>query len=193
MLKNKRTLFSSQRKKQKGMAVIEAIPVLFMLVMVFNFSLGFFGAIHSGILNSIGSYNYAMETFRYRSTLVYFRPGVKEKNYKSSGNRVHGITKDGSEQAANEAKGSWPVTFRAITFNYVKEDPSRNVAGISESERKYGGRTSRTNIWFATSEYTPDESGSIQTPRIWLKTVYGMCINADCCAEANNNCKRTGE
>jgi hypothetical protein len=193
MLKLRKKLFSANRKKEDGMAVIEAIPVLFMLVMVFNFSLGFFGAIHSGILNSIGSYNYAFETFRYRSSLVYFRPGVKEKNYKSSSNRVHGITKDGSEQAANEAKGAWPVTFRGITFNYVKEDPKRNLAGITESERKYGDRSSSTNIWFATSEYTPDASNSIQTPRIWLKTVYGMCINADCCSEANNNCKRTGE
>lgn len=194
MLKNRKILFSSKRKKEEGMAVIEAIPVLFMLVMVFNFSLGFFGAIHSGILNSIGSYNYAFETFRYRSTLVYFRPGAgADKNYKLASNRVHGITTDGSEQATNEEKGTWPVTFRGITFNYVKDDPKRNLAGITESERKYGERTSSTNIWFATSEYTPQESSSIQTPRIWLKTVYGMCINADCCSEANNNCKRTGE
>lgn len=194
MLKQRRKLFSSKRKKEGGMAVIEAIPVLFMLVMVFNFSLGFFGAIHSGILNSIGSYNYTYETFRYRSNLVYFRPGAgAEKNYKASSNRVHGITKDGSEQAPNESRGAWPVTFRDITFNYVKENPNRNLAGVTESDRNYSERTSSTNIWFATSTYTPEESNSIQTPRIWIKTVYGMCINAECCSEANNNCQRTGE
>lgn len=193
MLARRKPLFKKSRRNEDGMAIIESIPVLFMLVMVFNFSLGFFGAIHSGILNSIGSYNYAFETFRYRSNLTYFRPGVKEKNYKASGNRVHGITKDGSEQASNEAKGSWPVTFRDITFNYIKEDPGRNLAGAVESERDYAGRNSPTNIWFATSEYEPTESSAIQTPRIWIKTIYGMCINADCCAPGSTNCQRTGE
>jgi hypothetical protein len=194
MLKKRKLISSLVRKKQKGMAVIEAIPVLFMLVMVFNFSLGFFGAIHSGILNSIGSYNYAFETFRYRSTLVYFRPGAGiDKNYKLAGNRVHGVIRDGSSEATSEEKNVWPATLRGITFNYVKDDPKRNLAGSEDSQRKYADRTSSTNIWFATSEYTPQESSSIQTPRIWLKTVYGMCINADCCSEANNNCKRTGE
>jgi hypothetical protein len=55
------------KKSEKGMAIMETIPVLFLLVLVFNFSLGFFGAIHSGILNSIASYNYTLETFRFQA------------------------------------------------------------------------------------------------------------------------------
>ena len=181
----------ANRKMQKGMAIIEAIPVLFMLVVVFNFSLGFFGAIHSGILNSIGSYNYAIETFRYRSNLMYFRPGVENTNYKLSANRIHGVTKDGSEQSAAEEKGVWPVTVRDIAFNYKKDDASRNLANSSESDRKYGSRTAADNIWFANSQYTPENGNTIQTPRIWIKTVYGMCITADCCTDGS--CNRSGE
>lgn len=175
MLKVKRNLL--RRKKQKGMAIIEAIPVLFMLVMVFNFSLGFFGAIHSGILNSVGAYNYAIETFRYRSNLMYFRPGADAKNYKLAANRVHGVTKDGSEQASNEDKSNWPATIREISFSSIAANPSIDP---ESSERDYSGRTSPTNIWFATSLFTPDAGTNIKTPRIWIKTVYGICINADC-------------
>lgn len=166
------------KKNQKGMAVIEAIPVIFMLILVFNFSLGFFGAIHSGILNSIGAYNYTYETFRYRSNLMYFRPGVDNRNYSLSLNRVHGIVKDGSEADLDEDKSVWPTTVREITFSSVKINPALNKE--TESDRKYSGRTSRDNIWFANSIYTPDSTKSILTPRIWIKTVYGICINADC-------------
>ena len=106
------------KKSEKGMALVETIPVLFMLVLVFNFSLGFFGAIHSGILNSIGSYNYALETFRYRSNLMYFRPGADTANYKLSKNRVHGVTKDGSDHQTAEDKQRWPATFRSMPKSF---------------------------------------------------------------------------
>lgn len=182
------------KKKQKGMAVIEAIPVLFMLVMVFNFSLGFFGALHSGILNSIGAYNYTIETFRYKSNLMYFRPGYGTKNYKLAQNRVHGVLKDGSEQDANnpEEKGVWPATIRDINFNYVKGAAGRDLASEigAESDRSYRGRTDRNNVWFANSNYTPD-GNPIQTTRIWIKSIYGICINADCTVDGDKD--RRGE
>lgn len=183
MLKN--TLRKRQFKdSEKGMAIIESIPVLFMLVLVFNFSLGFFGAIHSGILNSIGSYNYAIETFRFRSDLMYFRPG-STGHYKAASNRVHGTVKEGTEASTEEDKERWPASVRPITFNYATSSPERSLASAvatagPESQRNYGGRTTATNIWAANSEYTPEEGQSIQTPRIWIKTVYGICINADC-------------
>ena len=181
----------NRKKSEEGMALIEAIPVLFMMVMLFNFSLGFFGAIHSGILNSIGAYNYTIETFRFRSNLMYFRPGVERANYKISLNRVHGVVKDGSEQAASEAKGVWPVTVREITFNYDKGNNQRNLANASESDRNYAGRTFASNIWYAVSNYSPQQGNSIQTPRIWIKTVYGICVTADCCTDGA--CQRPGE
>jgi hypothetical protein len=186
--KNKKRKF---KDTEKGMAMIEAIPVLFMLVVVFNFSLGFFGAIHSGILNSIGSYNYALETFRFRSNLMYFRPGATgpgttNDNYSTSKNRVHGVTKEGNELSATtpEEKSMWPATVRPITFNFVKDDPKRGLTSLTEvcddnGCRSFDASTS-TNIWNAKSEYEPEEGTVIQTPRIWVKTVYGICITADC-------------
>lgn len=184
-LKNTKRVF---KKSEKGMALVETIPVLFMLVLVFNFSLGFFGAIHSGILNSIGSYNYAIETFRYRSNLMYFRPGDERSNYKLAKSRVHGVTKDGSDQTV-EDKARWPATVRPITFNYVKETPAKTLTVLANGSNgtvcdDAGCRTfdksGTENVWNVSSTYVPQTGTAIQTPRIWVKTVYGMCLNADC-------------
>lgn len=181
------------QKSEKGMAFIEAIPVLIMLTLIFNFSLGFFGAVHSGILNSIASYNYTLETFRFKSNLMYFRPGGGNTNYSKSFNRVHGTTQDGSEVQASgkEDKNKWPATQRGITFNYKRDDQSRNLSMVQDGARKLAvadspadhefiGKDSSTNVWKAKSDYNPDGGDSVQTPRIWIKTVYGICLNAEC-------------
>ena len=189
------TFISYKRKKnksEKGMAIIESIPVLFMLVLVFNFSLGFFGAIHSGILNSIGSYNYTLETFRFRSNLVYFRPGGGITNYSKSHNRVHGTIQDGSEDAGDnrDENKKWPVTLRGITFNYKSDTAGRDLAslqdgkngkvGLTESSHAYSSANNPDNVWFMKSKATPQVGSAVQTARVWVKTVYGICLNADC-------------
>jgi hypothetical protein len=157
------------KKTERGMALVESIPVLFTIVILFNFSLGFFGAIHSGILNSIASYNYTLETFRFRSNLMYFRPGAEFKiNYEKARNRVHGTIQDGN--TPTEQRDIWPATIRAVSFS--------NNNG-PESSHKYADRTS-DGIWSAISTYIPTTRDAPSTPEIWIKTVYGICLNADC-------------
>jgi hypothetical protein len=158
------------KKSERGMALVESIPVLFTLVIIFNFSLGFFGAIHSGILNSIASYNYTMETFRFRSNLVYFRPGATgDNNYSKARSRVHGIIQDGNNP--NEERKVWPATIRSVAF-------TGNIGG-EESSHKYADRNS-DGIWSIDFDFIPQSSSSPSTPKIWVKTVYGICLNAEC-------------
>ena len=183
MLKNK--LHRQFKKTEKGMAFVESIPVLFMVVVVFNFSLGFFGAIHSGILNSIASYNYTMETFRFRSNLMYFRPGdSKMANYVASMARVHGVTTDGStdDDIANGQKNKWPVTVRSIAFTASATklmDGETVPADVHNYKR--GAENDTSNVWGINSKYSPDsKEGGAKSPEIWVKTVYGICLNADC-------------
>ncbi len=186
---------SYKRKKnrsEEGMAIIESIPVLFMLVLVFNFSLGFFGAIHSGVLNSIASYNYTLETFRFRSNLIYFRPGGGTTHYAKTHNRVHGTVQDGSEDLGDNRDDNkkWPVTLRGITFNYKSDTAGRDLASIQDSKNGKTGMTESSHlfksnpgsgdIWFMKSKATPQAGQPVQTARVWVKTVYGICLNADC-------------
>jgi hypothetical protein len=172
MLKNKN--FRTFKKTEKGMAFVESIPVLFMIIIVFNFSLGFFGAIHSGILNSIASYNYTMETFRFRSNLMYFRPGGGMAHYQKSMSRVHGVTADGVKND-DTTKKVWPATVRSIAFNAA-------VTKIDTTEANHGYKKIRGpgNTWFVDSKYEADGNNAVQSPEIWVKTVYGICLNAEC-------------
>ncbi len=55
------------------MATIEMLPMMFIFIFLFSYTLGAFGIIHTGIKNSISARAYAFETFRNRSNLVYFR------------------------------------------------------------------------------------------------------------------------
>lgn len=158
------------KKTEKGMALVESIPVLFTIVIIFNFSLGFFGAIHSGILNSIASYNYTLETFRFRSNLIYFRPGATaDNNYSKAASRVHGTIQDGN--TAVEDRDVWPATIRSVAF-------TGNIQG-AESSHKFADKTSG-GIWSAVADFIPQSSSTPSTPEIWIKTVYGICLNAEC-------------
>lgn len=170
-----------QRKKKKrndkGMALIEAIPVLFMVILVFNFSLGFFGAVHSGILNSIASYNYTMETFRFRNNLIYFRPGGGTANYAKSMNRVHGVIGDGYAKRDMQ-RGRWPATVRSVVVSGV--DKIEAQQNPDQVDHTYGNRNT-TSVWKAIAGFTASsEQEAPATPEIWVKTVYGICLNADC-------------
>lgn len=169
-------------KSEKGMAILEAIPVLVAVAIIFNFSLGFFGAVHSGILNSIGAYNYTLETFRFRSNLMYFRPGGGLSHYKKSMNRVHGVTMDGADvpdtAGPSSSKSRWPATVRSIAVTAE----ATNLANIGNPDAiDHSVARSGTSVWRVISSYRPGSAKeSPQTPEIWVKTVYGICINAEC-------------
>jgi len=156
------------KSTEKGMALVESIPVLFTIVIVFNFSLGFFGSIHSGILNSIGAYNYSIETFRFRSNLMYFRPGAPNtQHYLKTKNRVHGVIQDGN--VTLEQKGRWPVTVRKVAFSYPAED--------NDTGKHMFANANSGGIWSIISTKSRSD---VDAPEIWVKTVYGICINAEC-------------
>lgn len=171
---------NKKKKNEKGMALVEAIPVLFMLALVFNFSLGFFGAVHSGIMNSIGSYNYTLETFRFRSNLMYFRPGAGMSNYKMAMNRVHGVTADGYKKNDTD-KARWPATVRTIALNMKSTSGLKNPEAIDPSSHNYKDKPNG-GIWATgDKDFSPNsENEGPKTAEIWIKTVYGICLNADC-------------
>ena len=166
----KQEIFTYNINNEKGLALIESFPALFIIVLVFNFSLGFFGAIHSGILNSIGAYNYTLETFRFKSNLYYFRPGGNiSQHYANVNNRVHGVIQDGNSNI--EERGAWPATVRGYTFT--------NFASTAESEDELHAKSNATGVWSVLST-TGKPDNDVVVKEIYLKTIYGICLNADC-------------
>ncbi|HEY1080340.1 MAG TPA: hypothetical protein VGE46_09580 [Bdellovibrio sp.] len=168
MLKKKKF---SQRKNEKGMAVFEIIPIVVIIMMFINFSLGFFGAIHTGILNSIAARNYAFETFRNRSDLTYFRNNSAdtETEFSQVKQRVHGTI---SEKQASVYKGNppWAASSRLIDFMSFSNRAAEEIGNSKGEHAKTRG----------ISDGRVSESVHQGVNPIWIKTTYGICLNSSC-------------
>jgi len=157
---------------QKGISTLELIPVLLVFVLIFNFSLGFFGVIHSGILNSIAARNYAFETFRNRSNLNRFREDQDQNasiTYNTDGFRYHTVMVEGAPNNGGEPE--WYVTNRSIKFT----DQSQGI-GDSTDPQDHSRVQNIRDPGKAKDVY--DENGGIGS--VWIKTVYGICLNHRC-------------
>jgi len=160
---------------QNGNATIEMIPVLMLFILMVNFSLGFFGIIHSGILNSIAARNYAFETFRNRANLNYLRdeavtPGssIMPPFYSTTGFRLHAIT------AETAPINTWVATTRPLRFTDLKGVPNGTGASAVHNQ---GVRNSAIDSATKTSDVSSLNSG---VSPVWLMQSYGICLNANC-------------
>lgn len=162
-------------KNEKGMAVFELIPTLFIYMLLINFSLGFFGIVHSGILQSIAARNYTFETLRHRADVVYHR-NKDQKPFDRSGQRYSGII---LEHQPGENVG-WPATARPIAFasSFGGTDKDGvNLAARGTAAVK-GEQDIHNNQVRTLNESVRNESIGVKS--VWIKTVYGICIDSKC-------------
>ncbi len=166
MLKQKS---KSRIKNEKGNAIIEMIPIIMIFILIVNFSLGFFGLIHSGILNSIGARNYAFETFRNRANLNYLRDvegSDTSFTYTKSQQRFHVIKNETTPVAADK----FYATRRPIQFSEVTEITNAKGSAAEHERGKRiieGQRASAVGL----------EEG---VNPAWIRSTYGMCLTANC-------------
>lgn len=166
---------------QKGISTIEMLPLLLLFAMLFNFSLGFFGVIHSGILNSIAARNYAFETFRNRANLNYLRDinATSESvrsNYTRVNFRFHGIITEGINL---EDPNSWPVTRRPLKFTDVKTGVEEPVGSASDHKALVRQVADTGKVSDVFTGRTPGDGRSGVSP-IWIQILYGICLNSKC-------------
>ena len=158
---------------QKGSAAIEMIPILIVIAVLINYSIGFFGVIHTGILNSMAARNYAFETFQHRSNLRYFREGDDSQTpvrFNSVGSRFHGVSSEKKMTAS--ADSTLYATSRKITLGafdapnaegndkntHKAENTERGVASVQDGKR----------------------NTDVKVAPVWIKTGYGICLTSDC-------------
>lgn len=154
-----------QQKSEKGMAMLEIIPIMAIFALIINYGLGFFGVIHSGILQSIAARNYTFETFRNRANLEYFRdiPTSATVKYKRSEARYHGIV---NKNSSND----WIATSRGIRF--TDRSPAEAIGNQNHNQQ------SITTI--KNDQLVADSIVSEGVDPVWLKTKYGICLTARC-------------
>lgn len=149
----------------KGLAVLEMIPVIIVVGVMLRYTYGFFGVIQAATLQSIASRNYAFETFRHRSSLVYFREARYENKGKyTKGVRVHGVR---DEESPNTNTPEWWVARRNISFP-VSNPPQ---AGGDNFRARMNGQSS---IRYGRANETVDAAP------VWLAISYGICIDHRC-------------
>jgi hypothetical protein len=159
-------------RNEKGMATIETIPLIMVFVFMLCYEFGVFGIIHTGIMQSISARAYAFETFKNRSSLVYFRddPGGSAVNFfRLTGTRTHGI--------ASEAKTDNDGGFDGI----AAERPLR--VGIPfEPDQESRDDLERHNVkLFDQALVGPQKRNQkVEVNPVWIQVQYGMCLNTRC-------------
>lgn len=160
-------------QNERGLATVETVPLLLLFVILLAYSFGSFGIIHTGILNSIAARTYAFETFRNRTSVVYFRDAGgdgsgRKMHFQTMQNRIHGIM----QEIRPGEGGSNDMNFKAterplrIGFGGIPADNSRNTASI-HNERIF-------------SDVREQQQAQVGVSPAWVMTQYGICINAAC-------------
>ena len=162
---------------QKGNAAVEMIPVLVIFLVLVNFGMGFFGIIHSGILNSIAARNYAFETFRNRANLNYLRdePADRYVYYAKTSFRIHGSVNE------NATPNTWTATKRPLRFTDVNtgiKDPLASTTDHNETVRsKMNDEGKKTSEYFQGKTVKDPDDG---VSPVWIMSTYGICLNPTC-------------
>lgn len=157
MLKLKR----SPHSNQKGMAIIETLPLLVIFVMLSGFGLGLYGVVHTATLHSIAARTYAFETFRNRTKLDYYREdgsGLTDPFFLGKkGYRYHAI------QNESDDRTDFVATTRPLTLG-------RSVDAVSASETVHN--VGIYNIGKRNEKVSVNPA--------WVMVAYGICLNAQC-------------
>ena len=135
---------------QKGVAVVEMLPLLAVFVILFGFTFGFWTSIHRGTLQSIAARHYAFEVINHRTHFVYHRdtgpepPVGNEAYYRSNGYRFFAV-----------------VDKQPISSLRLKPEE----AALSLFNAELGSIPNQRDV---------------KVSPIWLKVGYGICINLEC-------------
>jgi hypothetical protein len=150
-------------KSQKGIALLESIPLMVVFVMLMSFGMGLFGVVHTAILHSIAARAYSFETFRQRTNLTYFREdgsglsASTSMTYRKKGWRYQAVNHE------NDQRNLFISTTRPIALG------NRAVAGDSTDQ------TNNVSIYSMQTRNT-----KIASNPVWIMVGYGICVNAAC-------------
>lgn len=156
---------TSPLKNEKGFAVVESILLLFIFLILFWYSIGFFGITHTAVIQSIASRNYAFEIFRHRSHLWYFRTNsAVPLRYHQFDNRVHGTNSEISASGQDRTQ-------------YATE---RRVAMFKSTDENAEGRTSSEHAKVGSAIQPGERNTSLSIDPVWIRVQYGICLTAQC-------------
>ena len=173
-------------KNQKGFAMLEALPLIWLMFVLLGATLGSWGIAHTAVLNSIAARNYTFFLFNNRSDLSYLRdfgnmeyPAVRQMDYTVRG-RYYREDNNGSRsghgkrfsyigsEAADPVNPSLTATLRRVDFRQITYTDRSEFL----SEREH---TSKITL----DEMQPRNMNQKVGPA-WIMVGYGICLSARC-------------
>ena len=148
-------------RNEKGSAMIETVPLIVIFVVLVSFGLGFFGIIHTAILQSIGARTYAFETFRQRTNLNYFRENgsglSRPLNFSRKQWRYHAVNHE------TDSRELFVATARPIALG----------RGVAASEVSVDTHNQQIFNLQPRNE-------RVSVNPAWVMVGYGICLNPSC-------------
>jgi hypothetical protein len=149
-------------RNEKGLAILETVPLIVIFIVMISFGMGFFGIIHTAALHSIAARTYAMETFRNRANLYYYREdgsGLDRPfNFFTKKWRYHAVQHE-----------SDPRDFFVATTRQISMGSNSVPAGDSAKETHNQG----------VYQILP-RNEKISVNPAWIMVGYGICLDAQC-------------
>jgi len=154
-------LKKSVLNNERGIALLETVPLIVLFVVLVSFGLGFFGIVHTAVLHSIGARTYAYETFRQRTNLYYFREDgsgrTRPINFSKKQWRYHAV------QHETDPRERFVATTRPISFGRGTDNVEANLETHNVQIFQLASRNERVAVNPA-----------------WIMVGYGICLNAQC-------------
>ncbi len=148
-------------QNERGLAMLETVPLIVIFAVLVSFGLGFYGIVHTATLHSIGARTYAYETFRQRTNLYYFREDGSGLSgplvYHNKGWRYNAVNNE------NDERNLFVSTSRPIAFG-------RETAAVEAN-----AQTHNQQIF----QLQPRNERVAVNPA-WIMVGYGICLNAKC-------------
>ena len=178
-------------KNSQGIAVVEILPLLVVFIALIGLTLGLWGAIHAGILQSIAARNYAFEVINTRVHFLHHRDFdgdttgrmLENPNAFNEPKQYYSPEADGMRAFSivvyQEGAPKAFVAFRGL--NFFKEG-ALQANSIAEAGTFRPLRAQDSP--FHTSLFSVDrvEIGRrrLGVNPIWLMQGYGICLNSTC-------------
>lgn len=146
---------------ERGLAIIETLAMMVIILVLFSYTLGLWGITHTAILHNIAAKNYANEIFRHRASLWYFRINAHSPiRYHTTSVRLHGVQTDANSPG---------------DILYATE---RRIALFQENDST--GRSSDTHFQIRNTVRPGQRNEDVAVDPVWVKVKYGLCLTAAC-------------
>jgi hypothetical protein len=158
----KKNIRSNLKKSdEKGLAILETVPMIFIFMTLMGFTIGFYGISQKMILHSIASRAYGFEQMRHRANITYLRD-VKDGNSNS-----YEVTQLRYFTVREPASGTTFVAAK-MGVNYLDRSPTAGANQDAHNTSAYEDivRQRRNERHYFDS--------------VWIKVGHGICLTSLC-------------